>query len=170
MYLARRLVAMAAGVAIAATGTASASAGSVLNQDLATVRAATAKYHDVSVAIADGYTPADVCVASPEGAMGYHYINFDLFGAPRDVRMPAILLYQPVADGGRQLVGVEYAAIDQDQDLTTDDDRPYLFGRGFDGPMEGHEPGMPVHYDLHVWVWQHNPAGMFAQFNPAGSC
>ena len=40
----------------------------------------------------------------------------------------------------------------------------------FDGPMLGHEPGMPIHYDLHVWIWQHNPVGMLDQFNPSGSC
>jgi hypothetical protein len=29
---------------------------------------------------------------------------------------------------------------------------------------------MPEHYDLHVWLWKHNPEGMFAQFNPRVSC
>jgi hypothetical protein len=46
-------------------------------------------------------------------------------------------------------------------------------GRGcqpFDGPMEGHGAGMPIHYDLDVWIWQHDPAGMFAAWNPAGAC
>jgi hypothetical protein len=45
-----------------------------------------------------------------------------------------------------------------------------LFGRPFDGPMLGHEPGMPPHYDLHVWVWQANPEGIFAPFNPNVTC
>jgi hypothetical protein len=36
--------------------------------------------------------------------------------------------------------------------------------------MEGHEPGMPIHYDLHAWVWKHNPSGDFAQFNPEVAC
>ena len=34
--------------------------------------------------------------------------------------------------------------------------------------MLGHEPGMPIHYDLHVWIWQHNPVGMLDMFNPRG--
>jgi hypothetical protein len=29
---------------------------------------------------------------------------------------------------------------------------------------------MPIHYDLHVWVWDHNPSGMFTQWNPTVSC
>jgi len=36
--------------------------------------------------------------------------------------------------------------------------------------MPGHHPGMPVHYDLHVWLWQDNPMGMFALFNPTVTC
>ena len=37
-------------------------------------------------------------------------------------------------------------------------------------PMLGHIPGMPPHYDLHVWVWQPNPDGMFAIWNPKVTC
>lgn len=150
---------------------AAAAASSQRNQDLAAVRAATAKYHNEAVAIEDGYIPTDACVAVPGvGAMGYHYFNPDRAGSV-DLREPTLLIYQPRADGSRKLVAVEYFKPDADQNLATDGDRPTLFdGIAFDGPMEGHEPGMPKHYDLHVWVWQHNPAGMFAQFNPAGSC
>jgi hypothetical protein len=36
--------------------------------------------------------------------------------------------------------------------------------------MPGHNPTMPVHYDLHVWIWKANPSGLFAPFNPALSC
>jgi hypothetical protein len=40
----------------------------------------------------------------------------------------------------------------------------------FDGPMLGHNPKMPIHYDLHVWVYRDNPAGMFAMWNPLVRC
>jgi hypothetical protein len=36
--------------------------------------------------------------------------------------------------------------------------------------MDGHGPGMPVHYDLHVWLFKKNPRGMFAEFNPRVAC
>ena len=68
----------------------------------------------------------------------------------------------------RLVAAIEYVKNDADGDLGTDDDRPSLFGEPFDGPMEGHEPGQPVHYDLHAWMWRHNPAGELAQFNPGG--
>ncbi len=168
---AAKVLAAIAGVTLAATVPPAAHASSQQNQDLAAVRAATAQYHNETAAIADGYVPTDECVAVPGvGAMGYHYFNPQRAGSV-DLSKPALLIYQPRADGGRKLVAVEYFKPDADQNLATDEDRPHLFdGVPFDGPMEGHEPGMPIHYDLHVWVWQHNPSGMFAQFNPAGSC
>ncbi|WP_293768509.1 hypothetical protein [Sporichthya sp.] len=36
--------------------------------------------------------------------------------------------------------------------------------------MEGHEPGMPRHYDEHAWLWQDNPKGTLEPYNPNGSC
>ena len=50
-------------------------AGSVVAREVqfgrqvAAVRAATSKYHDVNVAIADGYLPTQQCVAGPEGGV-----------------------------------------------------------------------------------------------------
>lgn len=141
-------------------------------QTLAQVRAATARYHDVGVAVDDGYVPVSPCVEAPGlGTMGVHYLNHELMedGVLDPVR-PELLLYLPDGKGRERLVGVEYLQVDDDQDLDTDEDRPTLFGVPFDGPMDGHGPGEPVHYDLHVWVWSHNPAGMFAMWNPALSC
>lgn len=48
------------------------------------------------------------------------------------------------ATGSRRLVASEWIVVDKDQDLATDDDRPSLFGVPFNGPMRGHEPGMPI--------------------------
>ena len=74
------------------------------------------------------------------------------------------------AHGNRELVGVEYWKRDADGSLATDNDRPSLFGRAFDGPMPGHNPTMPVHYDLHVWLWRANPAGVYSPTNAAVKC
>ncbi|MDP9434949.1 MAG: hypothetical protein M3P93_07050 [Actinomycetota bacterium] len=69
----------------------------------------------------------------------------------------------------RQRLAVTFLVPDPDQDLSTDDDRPFLFGQPFDGPMRGHEPGMPAHDDLHVWTHE-APDGLFATWNPRVSC
>ena len=34
----------------------------------------------------------------------------------------------------------------------------------------GNRYGLPGVYELHAWLWQHNPAGMFEDFNPRVTC
>jgi hypothetical protein len=143
-------------------------------RDLAKVRRATAKYHNVNTAIADGYVPTTACDAVPGvGGMGYHYVNPALAMDPAvDVLTPEILMY---AASGKdlRLVGVEYFQGIGAPDALVPDPAPpaaVLFGLPFDGPMLGHIPGMPPHYDLHVWIWQPNPDGMFAMWNPNVTC
>jgi hypothetical protein len=136
-------------------------------------KAATARYHSVAQAMADGYTGVgEPCVASPDGAaMGIHFINPALMAdTTLDPLRPEILLYVPKANGKLSLVGVEYWVADADGDLSTSDDRQSVLGQPLDGPMPGHNPTMPVHYDLHVWLWKSNPSGVFAPFNPNLSC
>ncbi len=134
-------------------------------QQLAAVRQATAKYHNVDKALADGYIAAPHCVAVPGlGTMGFHYINPTLMMDPAiDPLQPEVLLYVP-SGNGLKLVAVEYLVFDTGQP------HPTVFGMPLHGPMAGHEPGMPVHYDLHAWVWHPNPNGMFTDFNPSVSC
>ncbi|CAN5186370.1 hypothetical protein BH18CHL2_BH18CHL2_03450 [soil metagenome] len=149
-----------------------AAANDPLGAQLAEVRAAPARYHRVDAAIADGYVSTVECVELPSGApMGIHFINPGLEMDPAiDPTRPELLLYVPTKNGRLRLVGVEYFKADADQNLVTDADRPALFGRGFDGPMLGHALGVPIHFDLHAWIWKNNRDGMFAEFNPSVSC
>jgi hypothetical protein len=137
---------------------------------LAELKRSLRKYEDVSVAVAEGFVPVSGCTESPEGGMGVHYLHPARAMAPVDAAAPAVLLYQPMTDGGLRLLGAEWFQADADQDVSTDGDRPALWGRPFDGPMPGHDPMMPVHYDLHVWLYDSNPAGVFAPWNPSVSC
>ena len=142
-------------------------------KDLAKVRQATDQYHDVNVALADGFIPTPVCVESPDGGMGIHFINpARLMDLAINLLEPEILLYSETADG-MKLLGVEYFYGIGAPDTHVPNPAPpspVLFGRTFDGPMEQHEPGQPPHYDLHVWLWKANPSGIFAPFNPKVSC
>jgi hypothetical protein len=45
---------------------------------------------------------------------------------------------------------------------------PMLFWRTFDGPEA--PPGAPWQFTPHAWIWLHNPAGLFAPFNPMVDC
>ena len=161
---------------LAAVGLAAPTAQAAESPDVdkahAALKAAHDKYMDPKVAVAAGFMATDECAVNPAdgSVMGYHYVNPKLLAAPVDQAKPPILVYQPDGDGKRKLVAVEYFKPDADQNLATSDDKPTLFGRGFDGPMEGHSPDMPKHYDLHAWLWQDNPDGVLADWNPAGSC
>ncbi|QIK67733.1 hypothetical protein G7072_16510 [Nocardioides sp. HDW12B] len=156
------------------SGSTSASAAHARDgAPLAALKKSLSPYRDVDRALADGFIPVSPCTESPDGGMGYHYLNPARAMAPVDPTKPAILLYGPTADGdpdGRRLIGAEWFQADADQQLGTDDDRPSLWGRPFEGPMPGHDPQMPVHYDLHVWLFDSNPAGVFASWNPSVSC
>jgi hypothetical protein len=148
-------------------------------KQLARTKAALDKYQSVDVAKAAGYVASSPCAFSLAGAgeesshpggMGVHFTNDAYLKGPIVPSKPPVLVYAPTANGGFQLVAAEYFKPDADQNVKTDGDRPSLFGRAFDGPMLGHAPGMPIHYDLHVWLWKHNPSGMFAPWNPDVSC
>jgi len=142
----------------------------VVRKQLEVVKRVTDRFENANAAEARGYVQGSPCESSPQGGMGFHYINPAAIQDPKlDPLKPEVLLYAQ-ATGGLQLIGVEYMKVDGDQSLATDGDRPTLFGRAFDGPMLGHAPGMPIHYDLHVWLQKRNPSGTFAQWNPEVSC
>ena len=132
------------------------------------LRAATAiasKYADEQRAIEHGYLRTEDCVQFAFGFMGYHYVDPSRVDSRLQPGRPEVVLYKDGADGNRVLTGIEYIVVDADQDLTTDEDRPSLWGHAFQGPMKGHGPGMPVHYDLHVWTHDDNPAGAWTPAN-----
>lgn len=155
-------------IAVAAVATATASPPEALQA----AQAAAARYHSIEQALAAGYVRGSACEQIPGvGGMGFHYVNPALLRDPTlDPEQPEILLYAPKENGKLELVAVEYFRADADQNRDTTGDRPSLFGQPFDGPMLGHAPGMPIHYDLHVWLYEANPNGTFAQWNPNVSC
>jgi hypothetical protein len=160
--------ALAAVAGPAAAGGASKPDDAPSAAQLQKVRQATARYRDVKKALADGFVATKDC----EEGMGFHYIH------PRratdrkvDVTKPEFLLYGPKRGGGVELLGVEYYVADSDDAVATRDrDLPRPLGRAFDGPMPGHVPGMPVHNDLHVWLFVKNPKGRFTPNNPRVTC
>ena len=134
--------------------------GKECKQQLAELRSATAKYHDVEVALADGYAPLGGCVALPNGpAMGIHYVNMPkVLDGTLNITEPEVLVYLPESDGSLRLVATEYMI---PQAMTTE--LPELFGQSF-------HPGPMGTWTLHAWVWRNNPDGMFADFNAKLSC
>ena len=159
-----------------------------LSPALQQVHEAVARFNSFDQAERAGYLlpPGEPCVASPAGTMGFHVINpARLADLDVDPLQPEILLYTPNENGKLKFVGIEYWAIALAKNesgpptpwfspdpppLGFFNPAPTLFGQTFDGPMAGHNAEMPWHYDLHVWVADSNPSGLFAPFNPALSC
>jgi hypothetical protein len=147
---------------------------------LSLARASTEKYHDVSLALADGYRATTVCESSSNGAMGMHYNKPQLLGvipgssplngtdAVIDPAHPEVLLYEPTADGPR-LVAIEYVVFRSAWDAVHSEP-PTLAGVPFDERFGSHAHGISDHYELHVWLWRSNPLGMFSPYNPKVSC
>jgi len=159
---------------------ASAAAGS--QDELAQVRRATARFHDVDEAISAGYqlgwvnganvrilTGCVANVANPAaGAMGYHYINPRLVADNAvDPLEPEALVYESTPDGGRKLVAVEWIVRSAQSNPPGVSEAPSVLG------MEMHilvPPPGPAFYLMHAWIWKHNPSGMMADWNPEVTC
>jgi hypothetical protein len=140
------------------------------------VRHATAKYHNVAVAEANGYgllvdAEGIACIDMPgQGGMGVHYVNGDLVGDDRVVATrPEAMVYAPDRHGRLRLAAVEYVVFQSAWDATHKRP-PSLFGRRFDLTPSPNRFGLPAFYALHAWVWKRNPAGTFAMWNPRVSC
>ncbi len=123
-------------------------------QELARARGATAKYHDVAEAEADGYVNIGLNLPGE----GLHYVNFSLIDGTFDPEQPEVLLYASVdGETGLHLVAVEYLvplSPNPPTGFTGDDDEWRQDTEGF---------GL---WELTVWLWLQNPEGVFADDNP----
>jgi hypothetical protein len=140
------------------------------------VRAATARYHSISVAKANSYgllrdAAGIACIANPGvGTMGVHYVNGNLVGTTEvNPLKPEALVYEPEENGQLRLVAVEYVTFQAQWDATHNAP-PSLFGQRFMLTPAGNRFGLPAFYSLHAWIWRHNPSGTFAMWNPDVHC
>lgn len=128
-----------------------------MRKELARARAASARFHDIAQAEAEGYVSIDFC----EPGEGCHWVNFSLVDGVFDPEHPEVLLYvQGEGNSGWRLVAVEYLV-------------PLAFFSG--APPEGfsgdadtwrEESEAQGLWELTAWIWLNNPNGMFEQHNP----
>jgi hypothetical protein len=143
---------------------------------LADARAATEKYRDVSVAMADGYFQ----ITPDLPLIGAHFFHEGYDGL--DPAKPANLLYTDDGNGGWRLAGMSYQV-----PKTLGDDTPPVSGFGglaqwhyhfnlcflgggqvVTAPNEDSCPGAFVPetgWLLHVWAWIDSPEGVFDHAN-----
>ena len=162
------------------------------------VRAATERFRDVKAALAEGYLPdpANRCETAAAmglpkelGGMGIHYFRPDLLGIdgppnPKvngtgvhtDFRTPAILIYEPRADGSLELVAVENLVFEKAWKAAGNAAPPSFHGSQYERMADDPATAMDEahhfepHYDKHVWLYRTNPKGMYTPFNPAVTC
>lgn len=186
-----RVLSLAAAGALAAT--ASCAAG---ESQLDSVRAATERFQDVKVALAEGYVAMPDCVSATMmglpnevGAMGVHYVRADMLGitAPPNPRVdgtgthtdflkPAILIYEPQKDGSQQLVAIENLVFKKAWHAAGNKTPPSFEGVPYDSMADDPKTALDEahdfepHYDRHVWLYRDNPEGVFTPFNPKVTC
>lgn len=119
------------------------------------VRDATARFIDVDKAVAAGYVDIGLFVPN----MGWHYMKEKLVDERFDANHPELLVYADDLCGGkRKLVAVEYAV-----PLALSKRAPV----GFAGRADEWDANQQFQlWTLHAWVFEFNPDGVFAPFNP----
>lgn len=136
------------------------------------VRAATQRYKDINVAISEGWVPATPCVSGPnEGAMGVHFVLPERVGdGALRADQPEALIYEPLPGGKLRLVGVEFIVIAEHWNTQNPEAQPTLEGHLLNLVGEPNRYRLPAFYELHVWAWERNLDGSFADWNRAVSC
>lgn len=164
---------------------------------LSELRAATERFQNVEVALAEGYVPdpTGACVTAEMegqpaemGAMGIHYFRPDLLGItavePRvdgtgthtDFTQPGVVIYEPQADGSMELVAIESLVFQEAWFAAGNTAPPSYQGYEYVSmindestlPDEAH--GFQPHFELHLWLYRDNPNGTFTPFNPDVTC
>jgi hypothetical protein len=136
------------------------------------VRSATARFRDVNVAMAEGWAPATPCVSGPDaGAMGVHF-NQPARKADGTVSpdAPQFLIYEPMSDGAMRLVGVEFLVTVSDWQKKNGVVPAVLDGNLMNLVVAPNRYGLPDFYEMHVWAWEDNPKGSFADWNTRVNC
>ena len=138
------------------------------NPRLARVRAATARFQRTEAAQAAGWdlVPGlDHCFDNPGvGAMGFHYINTGLLDTELDPLLPEAMVYAPLRNGKLKLGAVEYIVPAEAWDTAGHSEPPQVLGHSL------HLNEALGVYVLHAWIWKHNPAGIFEDWNPRVAC
>jgi hypothetical protein len=161
----------------------SASTAQALND----LRALSAPLHDIDAAQSAGYnlfvatplTAPDGCISDVHlGGMGYHYSRLNNLGDDAVTLLdPEFLVYAPTKapakDGvqGRRLAAFDYFIPYSNVWLGPDDPHfnrapsTHDFETMRDLPDVSFAPSRFGGWMFHIWLWEHNAAGMFTNWN-----
>lgn len=147
-----------------ADGQGTAPQDAAVKRDVERIRKATAPFKSLDSAVAAGYhRHVANCIANPpQGGMGYHHQNDALLDDQLEVEKPEMLVYERLPSGEYRLNGVEYIVPFSVRPATATP--PQIMGRDLKPA-----PSLNLWY-LHVWVWNDNPSGLFADWHPGVKC
>lgn len=152
--------------------------GGVAQADPATplidaVRNGTARYLDINEAFRDGFVTGTPCVSGPDaGAMGVHLVlPARIAAGGLNPAQPQALIYEPKADGTMRFVGVEFIVLESVWVANNPAGGvPALEGNLLNYVATPNRYGLPAFYEIHVWAWQSNPQGSYADWNTQVTC
>lgn len=137
------------------------------------VRGATARYLDINVALGEGFVTATPCVSGPDtGAMGVHLVlGSRISSGVLNADQPQALIYEPMANGAMRLVGVEFIMLESVWAAKNPvGSVPALDGNLLNYIGAPNRYGLPAFYEIHVWAWENNPKGSYADWNTHVTC
>jgi hypothetical protein len=104
--------------------------------------------------------------------MGVHYILPARVGdGALNASEPEALIYEPLPSGALRLVGVEFIVLAADwAKAHPEGGTPAVDGQLTHYVGEPNRYGLPAFYELHVWAWENNPSGVFADWNNRVTC
>ncbi len=135
-----------------------------VRDQLAQLKSVIAPFHNIETAKHAQYsTLLTGCMVDPTlGGMGFHYGKVSAIDATVNMLEPEALLYEPQKNGKLRLVAVEFLV--PYTLVSRDGPAPRAFGQDF---IRNDVFGL---WTLHTWIFKHNPAGMFASWNPNVNC
>jgi hypothetical protein len=122
----------------------------------------------------DRWVVGTPCVSGPDtGAMGIHIVRLSRAATKTvDFDAPTALIYEPQTDGHMLLVGLEY--IQDAKAWTTNHPKgpgvPSLDGHLMNFVDAPNRYGLGAFYEIHVWAFEDNPKGAFADWNTHVTC
>jgi hypothetical protein len=138
------------------------------------VHNATERYTNINVAFSEGWVTATPCVSGPDtGAMGVHLVlPARLNSVGLNPTKPEALIYEPMKNGAMRLVGVEFIVLES---VWLSSNPPAGATPALDGNLMNYigapnRYGLPAFYEMHVWAWEHNPKGVYADWNTHVTC
>ncbi|MGH7385973.1 MAG: hypothetical protein ACREKG_12430 [Candidatus Rokuibacteriota bacterium] len=168
----RLSLAILAAALVAVAVASSALAGNDLVKE---ARTATARFNSVTQAERSGYgpfpagVPLHECIMALDdsGGMGIHWVNGNLLNDELDELTPEVLVYAPRPNGLLELVALEYVIFDSAVPAGT---TPTVFGEDLTLVPAGNRYEIPAFWQKHIWLYEDNEAGLFADFNPSVTC